>query len=384
MATVYMEPGGDATYDTTLLSALLVSGGTLSIISGSLSVVTDFVPTWHTKSIQAGASGANLLDVRGQGNTGRVTVYIYLTSLPAATASIINFTSNAVNVVHRLRVTSAGVLQLWEAAAQIGSNGSTIAAGVLYRFTLCWNLTSTTVNEFRVYKNGGAADISVSNATITRIGAARGKIGNIDSDTSLDMRFTDVYFDNSNSANDIATDVRVTPKRPNANGSANNFSTQIGAGGSGYGSGHSPQVNERPSSQTNGWSMVGAGSAVTEEYTIEAAATGDTDISAATLINYMGWVLMKSALAETPQIVVGGTATNLTAGAGLLLAFMQAAGSSSYPGGGTDIGLITDTTVTTVSLYECGLLFAYTPALVVAATPFLDDSADLATLIAEF
>ncbi|WP_323162301.1 hypothetical protein, partial [Pseudomonas fluorescens] len=66
----------------------------------------------------------------------------------------------------------------------------------------------------------------------------------------------------------------VAAKRPNANGTTNGFTTQIGSGGSGYGSGHSPQVNERALSTTNGWSMVGAGAAVTEEYNIESKSTG--------------------------------------------------------------------------------------------------------------
>ncbi len=223
-------------------------------------------------------------------------------------------------------------------------------------------MTSTTVNEFRLYKDH-VSDISVSNATISFTSVASIRIGNKDSDATLDFRLSDIYCDDSSSASDIATDVWVTAKRPNANGSANNFSTQIGAGGSGYGSGHSPQVNERALSTTNGWSMVGAGSAVTEEYSVEAAATGDIDISAATLIDYTGWVYASSLAGETASIIVGGTSSSIAL-SGSNLAFLAVKGSTSYPGGGTDIGIITDTSLTTVSLYECGLMFAYTPALV--------------------
>ena len=54
--------------------------------------------------------------------------------------------------------------------------------------------------------------------------------------------------------------ILVTAKRPFTNGTTEDgFTTQIGASGSGYGSGHTPQVNERPLSQTNGWSVIGAG-----------------------------------------------------------------------------------------------------------------------------
>lgn len=369
MTTVFLEPGGDASFDTaTTLNAFTPANAILSSPVGTLSVVTDFVHGAHVKSLQPPANGVNGLEVRALGDTGRASVYFYLAALPAGTANLLKFTNNAASNVFRLRITSAGALQLWEASAQIGSNGSTLSTGIWYRLSVCWNMASTSVNEFRVYKNGGAADISVSNATLGRVGNTRCRLGNSDADT-LDCRLSDIYFDDSNSANDIASDVWVTAKRPNANGSANGFTTQVGSGGSGYGSGHSPQVNERPSSITNGWSMVGAGSAVTEEYSVESAAAGDIDISAATLIDYMGWVFAKSVAAETAQIVVGGTATNISLPLNQQEAFMQPKGSSSYPAGGTDIGIITDTSLTTVSLYECGLMFAYTPGVAAVARP---------------
>lgn len=361
MATLWMEPGGDASFDTaTTLTAFTPASATLASPFGTLNVVTDFVHGAHVKSLQAPAIGVNGLEVRTLGDTGRTSVYFYLTALPAGTANLLKFTNSAASVVFRLRITSAGVLQLWEATAQIGSNGSTLSTGVWYRLSVCWNLTSTSVNELRVYKDGGTADISVSNATLTRVGTTRCRIGNSDADT-LDCRLSDMYFDDSSSPNDVATDLWVTAKRPNANGSVNGFTTQVGSGGSGYGSGHSPQVNERPSSLTNGWSMVGAGSAVTEEYSVEPAATGDIDISGAAIIDYMGWVFAKSVAAETAQIVVGGTATNISLPFSTQQTFMQAKGSTSYPAGGTDIGIITATDLTTVSLYECGLMVAYTP-----------------------
>ena len=44
--------------------------------------------------------------------------------------------------------------------------------------------------------------------------------------------------------------------------------------------------------------------------------------------------------------------------------FTKIAGSSTYPAGtGTDIGIVTATTATTVSLYEAGIMVAYIPAV---------------------
>lgn len=354
--TTFMEPGGDATFDFSLWTANT---------SNVATIVTDFVHGSHVKSIQVPAVGSvTTLRRTGAGTTGRQSQYLYLVALPSgANAKCFGVRDNtqAENVM--VRLTSAGVLQLFNAIAggtQIGSDGSTLITGTWYRLTICWNVTSTSVNEYRVYLNG-VLDISASNVSVNSVVIAETVFGR-HGDAALDFRVSDIYRDDSSSASDIATDVWSTAKRPNANGTTNNFSTQIGAGGSGYGSGHSPQVNERALSTTNGWSMVGAGSAVTEEYAVESAATGDINISTATLIDYMGWVYASSLAGETASIVVGGSSSSIAL-TSANTAFLKAKGGTAYPGGGTDIGIITDTSLTTVSLYECGLMFAYTPAL---------------------
>src|SRR6185436_9856514 len=125
------------------------------------------------------------------------------------------------------------------------------------------------------------------------------------------LRSSDHYVDSSASLTDTGN-IWVTAKRPNANGTTNGFTTQIGSGGSGYGTGHSPQVNERVLSTTNGWSMVGAGSAVTEEYNIESAAAGDIDISSANYVDVMGWVYASSLVNETASIIVNGVSSNIS------------------------------------------------------------------------
>lgn len=354
MAVLFLEPGGDADFGI----------GFWQSSNGTPTAATDFVHGGHLRSIAYGTGtpvDMKTTEIFADAG-GRGSVWIYLNALPSATSSVfVLLTTASGAIVARMRITSTGVLQLWEASAQIGGNGSTLSTGTWYRLTFAWKITSTTVNEFRLFKNG-VSDISVTNATITNTGTKIFDLGNASGNANLDLRTSDHYFDDSNALTDPGN-IWVTAKRPNANGTTNGFTTQIGAGGSGYGTGHSPQVNERPNSDTNGWSVVGAGSAITEEYNIEAASVGDINIAGATIVDYMGWVRSKALVSETAQIIVNNVNSNIALTSTTAF-FTKVAGSSTYPAGtGTDIGEITSTTVTTVSLYEAGIIVAYIPAV---------------------
>lgn len=358
MATTFLEPGGDATFNV----ATSANGGLWNTITGAPAIATDFVNGNHIKSIQFRGSitdRVTTFDGTLSDSGSRISFYVYFTVLPAATASFVQLFNSGGTATVVIRITPAGVVQLWNTTtAQIGTDGATLSAGVWYRISLAYTIASTSVNRFELFVNG-APSISVTNATITTIVTSRW--GPASQASSVhDMRASDFYTDNSSSLTDPGN-IWVTAKRPNANGSVNGFTTQIGAGGSGYGSGHSPQVNERALSTTNGWSMIGAGSAVTEEYSIENTATGDIDISKASIIDYMGWVYAKAALSETASIIVAGASSNISLTSTNTM-FTKIAGSTTYPAGNTDIGVTTATTVTTVSLYECGVVVAYIPA----------------------
>ena len=358
ISTTFLEPGGDADF---LIKA---TNGFWKNQSGG-AIATDFVHGGHKKSIKyAIGAGDAIAPAAGTiTDTGtRISVYIYLVVLPTATATIIKLRAGGSPTIATLRLTSAGVLQLWNGVAvnQIGTDGATLSTGVWYRISLAYTITSTTVNRFELFKDG-ASTISITNATLGSISTGVFLIGNVGADTTLDLRTSDHYIDNSNSLTDTG-DIWVTAKRPNANGTTNGFSTQIGAGGSGYGSGHSPQVNERALSTTNGWSMIGAGSAITEEYNIEGKATGDIDISTATIVDWLGWVSTKSLVGETVNVIINGASVAQAITSTITL-YTKIKGSATYPAGtGTDIGIQTDTSLTTVSLYECGIIVAYIPA----------------------
>lgn len=371
MATTFLEPGGDADF------LVGTTNGFWTSSAGTPTAVNDFVHGNHMKSIKYGVNVNDLVrpPIGSIADTGsRVSIYIYLNALPNATATFLRFNQSGGVICFSLRMTSVGILQLWDGTtiAQIGTNGSALATGQWYRISLAYTITSTTVNRFEQFVNG-VSSISVTNATLTNITTSQLGIGNQSPNLTLDMRSSDHYIDNSSSLTDTG-DIWVTAKRPNANGTTNGFTTQIGSGGSGYGTGHSPQVNERPLSTANGWSMIGAGAAVTEEYNIENKSTGDIDISTATIVDYVGWASVSSLVGETINIILNGINFSQAITSTITL-FKKIAGSSTYPTGtGVDIGIKTDTSLTTVSLYECGVLVAFIPA---AITPTVSKNLSL-------
>lgn len=366
MATKFLAAGGDEAFQnySSVANAFPWDSGSFT----NISLATDFVHGPHQRSIKFAPSGGylqtNLLSAQDSGS--RITFYIYLSALPGATSTIFGTWDFSFSNVVRIRLTTAGVLQLWEDTTQIGSSGSTLSVGRWYRISLALTISSTTVNRFELFKDG-ISDISITNATIAKTGPIYYNFGNISGNSSLDLRLSDVYIDNASSLVDTGN-IYVTAKRPNANGTTNGFNTQIGSGTSGYGSGHSSQVNERPLSNTNGWSFVGA-AATTEEYNIESQSQGDINISNYTIIDYMGWLDAKSTNSQTATLIVNNNTGSISLTSTESF-FKRFAGSTTYPAGtGTDIGIITTSASNTTSLYEAGIVVAY-----LANTEFSSDS----------
>jgi hypothetical protein len=361
-ATTFLEPGGDATFNVTATS----SGGLWSTVTNTPTVVTDIVHGRHIKSIESHSTGGFGVTPAGVVSDagGRISFYFYIKTLPNATASIARILeSNAATAVVSLRITSGGVLQIWNATtAQIGTNGATLSAGQWYRISLAYTITSVSVNRFEIFVDGGSS-ISVTNATLSNDPSSSFSFGNTSGNATADYRYSDFYVDNSSSLTDPGN-IWVVAKRPFANGTTNGFTTRVGAGGSGYGSGHAPQVNERPISATNGWSMVGAGAAVTEEYNVEGKSVGDINIADGKVVDWEAWVNANSLAGETASIITGGSSSNISL-TSASTTFTKIAGSTSYPAGtGSDVGIVTTTALTTVTLNEAGVIVAYIP------TPF--------------
>lgn len=357
MATKFLEPGGDADFSVN------ATNGFWSSIGTGVTASSDIVHANHLRSIKYSTGALSAVNTTGTSaadSGGRLSFFFYMNALPSATSSLMSIISGAATVVARIRCTSTGILQIFNDTTQIGTDGATLATGRWYRISIAYTITSTSVNRFEMFVDG-ISSISITNATLGNTGSDHYQIGNNSSNATFDVRTSDHYADNSSSLTDTG-EIWVTAKRPVANGSANNFTTQIGTGNSGYGTGHSPQVNERPLNTSNGWSVSVSGSAITEEYTIEGAAVGDMNISQATLIDYMGWISANSGTNETATIIVGGATGSISLNS-TINTFWAFRGSSVYPTGGTDVGLTTATTTTTVSLYECGVVVAFIPKL---------------------
>ena len=358
MATTFIEPGGDSDFGIGLWPSSFASP----------TVATDFVHGGHQKSLKYGINAFDQVIANSvvQDSGARISLWIYINALPSSVGvPIVIDQANGANNVIAFTLTPAGVIQINDNnSVQMGTNGATLTTGQWYRISIAYVITSSTVNTFKVWVNGVISN-NISNYSLPTVTSNELVVGNASGDTTFDFRSSDHYVDNSSALTDPGN-IWVTAKRPFSNGTTIGFTTRIGAGGSGYGSGHTPQVNERPNSDTNGWSVAAAGSAITEEYNIEGQAVGDINITGSTIIDYMGWVRSKALVSETGKIIVNGVSSNIALTSTIAF-FTKIAGSTTYPAGtGSDIGEISATTATTVSLYECGIIVAYIPAVVTA------------------
>jgi hypothetical protein len=302
---------------------------------------------------------------------GRISFYLYIATLPSAAQQTpiagIELAGDG-SAICQINLTSAGKLTINDGVVTTLATGSaTLTTGVWYRISFASVVTSGSVNTLKLWKDG------VLDATATNVSMLTGGVDVFfgGAGNSASVRYSDIYVDDSSSLTDPG-DIWVTAKRPVSNGSLNELTTQIGAGGSGYGTGHAPQVNERALSTANGWSISNAAKK-TEEYTIEGKAVGDVDISTKAIVDFMGWIHAKVASASTGNIIVAGVATNLSLTTAYAT-YKKIAGSTTYPTGNTDIGMDTNAVNQLFSLAECGIVVAYTAATPVTARPITSDT----------
>jgi hypothetical protein len=298
MAGVFSEPGSDATGDLTFFTATVgtVVSSTTQARTGSRSFKCDSM-----------ASAVSYLRKDGiMADAGRrVTAAFYFEHFFDAEQGIMTVATTA--SAFSVRVSSTGVLQLWNSTVQIGSNGSTLSIGQWYRVTLAYIVTSTTVNEFRIYLNDSAvADISVSNATLTITSADRLRLGwgAGTGSTNRIVYVDDICVDDSTSLAAFSGDIHITNGHAAAL-NTNNFDTGIGSGTNRY-----DRVSEVPYSETNGWQHAAA-TDVQENYGLQTASAGDEDLTGATLISRTAWLIGKRG-ALTPCTFRAGAASGST------------------------------------------------------------------------
>lgn len=240
----------------------------------------------------------------------------------------------------------------------VGTGSTNVSTGTAHRLSFSYTITSSSVNTIKVWLDG-VLEITVTNTTLTT-GYNKFDFGYPQwhgaASANSFINIAHIVIDDGTGLDDIG-DVRVAVKRPFANGTTNGFT---GSGTpSGYGSGNARYVNERPLATGNFVSKVGAGVATTEEYTADALSAGDQDLTGATINNIFGWVYAKSLASESPSIIIAGSNFGITLTSSNQ--WLSRRSDLTTYAGNTDIGLVTDTSVTTVTLYECGLLIVYTP-----------------------
>lgn len=355
--TTFLEPGTDATQD---LSFFRTVTGTVA----SDATVSYTGPRSLKCSVGNPAANTTVLASAGviADSGSQVSIYVRFDSLPSATSVIYTLLTTALSVA-QVQINTSGNLIMAPTGATAVTGSSVLAINTWYRISVSYYITNTTTFQFRLYING-IPEATASAGTLTRTGTDTIRIGT----TSGYGADKNLWYDNiyaakggaSSSSQPDTGNILMTAKRPNANGTANNFSTQIGSGGSGYGLGKSPQVNEQPLSTTNGWSIINAGSVVTEEYNIEDMRTGDVNIRARTIVSCMGWVYASALAAETGKIIWNGDKSNIsiTTTNTMFMKYSNSRIDAAHEG--EDIGIETDATVTTVSLYECGVVCAFT------------------------
>lgn len=374
-ATLFAEPGTDATRDFFLYQ---------STTSPANSTLTSDNTTSHTgprsynittTALGVGAYASTPAATAVDAGT-RISMWVRFSSVSPSTATIIASpqTVGSVTIIG-LGLDTDNTLKVSGRGATAKNGTTVLSANIWYRISMSYKITSASNWSAQVFLDG-KPEVFTSGAdgTLAAITTNYWKIGFVSSASIaaftgislMNVNYDDIYIDNVADLSDPGKNVKdtlsVTAKRPNTSGTVNGFTTRIGGGGSGYGTGHSPQVNEQPMSVANGWSMVGLGSAVTEEYNVENKSTGDVDITNAPIVDIIGWIFSKALVGETVQIVINGSnfAQAITS---TVTAYEEAAGSTTYPAGtGTDIGEITDTSLTTVSLYETGILVVFNPA----------------------
>lgn len=355
MAACFMEPGSDATQDLSLWtgSSGTVASDTAQKCTGPRSI----------KLATAGVTDAVIYKGGILADAGRRINFQFRTdAIPAADSLMCLIVTSGSTAVFAIYLTHAMSLT-WIASGATAAGGlQTLAINTWYRISVCFKVNSSTSFRMTGFVNGIKDTDLNSVGTLAATGCDQLNIQCSATAGTCNFWIDDIYVDDVDDCTDPG-DIHVTNKRPIANGLTNDFSIQAGSSGSGYGTGHAPQVNEQPLSATNGW-LGSVSSPTTEEYNIERPAVGDVDLSGASVRDVMGWVMAAASSDETVQVIVNGTLhpASVLAASGAMMIMKQEA--SGYPvGAGQDVGLVSDATTAFVAVYECGILVAYVKSI---------------------
>jgi hypothetical protein len=300
MATIFMEPGTDATFGFEFWSS---TSGTAPT---SDSAVKNTGPRSMKFNATAATSIAKKTGVLADAGR-RVSLWANFNTALALT-QLLQIQQAGGSVIGTLRLDASKILNFLDGGGITSKSGSTVLSdSTWYQIVLTYVFTSVSNYTIKVYLNN-ALELTVTQAdfTLTRVTSDTLWLGIIAAVTAT-VNVDDVYIDDSAALTDLGA-VRVTAKLP----AADNVITwnRIGADpGAGL---RFQTVSARALSTANGGQDTGMSQTPHEDsYTLEAASAGDVDISAQTLIARTAWVY-----AGTAGGAAGNTAFDLVTSAG--------------------------------------------------------------------
>jgi hypothetical protein len=290
---------------------------------------------------------------------------------PAAGTGIIRVMTSASGNIAEVRLDSAGKLRLYAGSTggtlqQTGATTLSMNGTTWYRIAFCYTITSSTVNEFRVYLNG-TLELTASNVSAQTTGTSHLRIGWTGTTAGANkvMYSQDHYVDDSTALTDPG-DIRVTGKMPASISGTTNAWTLVGTAPNRW-----DAVDERPASTTNRYTQT-ANTQVLEQFLVEADSVGDDDITGATFLGLTGWAHYAVAAGAGSTLISMGLQGGLftlttTAASGVYQTHFKVATSAHAD---QDlIGLRSSGTTADSNFAEAGILIAYIAAAGGGGTP---------------
>jgi hypothetical protein len=369
VAIILAVDGGSGTAHASLTPATnLVWDGTLTGTNTTDTTVKEHGYGSIKHDSGAGAASAYLARNNCLADAGRrISMRFLYTSaggLPiGGTTAIMRVMTSASAQIAQVTLDSAGKLRLYAGASgntlqQTGA--TTVTADTWHRIVLAYTITSASVSEWRVYLDG-VLELTASNPSSQVTASAHFRFGWIGSSAGANrvLHTQDHYIDDDATLTDTG-DVRVTNKVPNALGYSNAFPTAVGTGTNRW-----DRVSERPTNTSNYWAQT-ATTQVVEAYTVQDAATGDDDLTGATLLGYCPWVsfaLTASAGSTLASLVTPGptfTTLTTTSGSNVSQVRFLPITSASYPSSNDAVGLRSTGTAVDTRFFEAGVWIVYT------------------------
>ena len=351
---VWLEPGTSATFDTSFFTG----SGTFA----SASDQTHGQPRSLKLSTGSPATTANADRTAILADAGRrISFYFRFDAAPSNDSAFLALRTSGGSTVFLLNLTSARKLKATPTGVTSVTGTAVLSTNTWYRISVGYHITNTTTFVFNVYVDGGAADVTVNSGTMTTTGtdalrfAASTPLG-----ANQNEWVSDIYVDDGSDDSDPG-DIRVTAKRPNANGATNSFDTTTSTTNSGYGTGNSIYVNERALATTGARRHNANNSTATENFAIENAATGDVDLTGLSVYGYMTWV-QASGVSTDKIWDNGSTFAPSPSNFGTAAVKWHATTTTTYPSNSATCGMDRPSNSSTDAiLNECGVIFAYNP-----------------------